>query len=123
MPLAGKQRLSVLQTATPIVPDDLVQKIREDKSWKTTIYPSIIRFPDRMDLWKQYFDLFDTESVELREHEESLDFYRAHFDEMNAGADVFNPKRYSEEDGHLSAIQKLLELQHQIGDAAFQSEF
>lgn len=24
MPLAGKQRLSVLQTATPIVPDDLV---------------------------------------------------------------------------------------------------
>lgn len=119
MPLAGKQRLSVLQTATPIVPDDLVQKIREDKSWKTTIYPSIIKFPDRMDLWKQYFDLFDTESVELRDHEESLDFYRAHFDEMNAGADVFNPNRFSEEDGHLSAIQKLLELQHQIGDAAF----
>ena len=24
MPLAGKERLSVLQTATPIVPDDLV---------------------------------------------------------------------------------------------------
>jgi hypothetical protein len=45
LPLAGKERLSVLQTATPICPDDLVEKIRNDKSWKTSIYPAIISYP------------------------------------------------------------------------------
>lgn len=42
---------------------------------------------------------------------------------MNHGAQVFNPTRYSESDGHLSAIQKLLELQHTLGDNVFQSEY
>lgn len=123
LPLAGKERLSVLQTATPIVPDDLVQKIRDDKSWKTSIYPAIERYPDNKALWKKYFEIFDKENVEERDHAESLNFYRDNFDEMNKGVEVFNPKRYSEKDGHISAIQKLLELEHQIGEAAFQSEF
>ena len=76
-----------------------------------------------MALWKEYFDLFDTENVEERSHKESLEFYRSHFDEMNEGSEVFSPTRYSEKDGHLSAIQKLLELQHQIGEGPFESEF
>lgn len=29
---------------------------------------------------------------------------------MDEGSEVFNPMRYSEKDGHISAIQKLLEL-------------
>ena len=58
IPLAGKDRLSILQTATPICPDDLVEKIKNDPSWKTTIFPAIIKFPQRMDLWEEYFKLF-----------------------------------------------------------------
>lgn len=42
---------------------------------------------------------------------------------MDRGADVFNPFRFSERDGHISAIQKLLEIRHAIGEAAFQSEY
>lgn len=42
---------------------------------------------------------------------------------MDEGAEVFNPYRFSEKDGHISAIQKLLEIQHSIGNAAFQSEY
>jgi len=38
---------------------------------------------------------------------------------MDEGAEVFNPYRYSLKDGHISAIQKLLEIQHVIGNAAF----
>ena len=123
LPLAGKERLSVLQTATPICPDDLVQKIRDDKGWKTSVYPAISNYPTNTDLWNKYFQMFDTENVEERDHSESLQFYRNNFDQMNEGAEVFNPRRYSEADGHISAIQKLLEMAHQIGDAAFQSEF
>lgn len=58
IPLAGKERLSILQTATPICPDDLVEKIRNDKSWTTTTFPAIIRFPTKMALWDEYFKLF-----------------------------------------------------------------
>lgn len=41
---------------------------------------------------------------------------------MDEGADVFNPSRFLRSDGHVSAIQALLEKQHVIGDAAFQAE-
>ena len=45
IPLAGKERLSILQTGTPICPDDLIEKIKQDKSWSTSIYPAIISYP------------------------------------------------------------------------------
>lgn len=42
---------------------------------------------------------------------------------MDEGAEVFNPSRFSRKDGHISALQKLLELEHNIGKAAFQAEY
>lgn len=123
IPLAGKERLSILQTATPICPDDLVEKIKGDKSWKTTIFPAIIKYPTRMELWDEYFRLFQQEQVDGTSHDESLAYYRDNFDAMNKGAEVFSNTRFSEKDGHLSAIQKLLELKFQIGENAFMSEY
>lgn len=76
-----------------------------------------------MELWDKYFQMYDAENVDERDHSNSLQFYRDNFDKMNEGVEVFNPDRYSEVDGHISAIQKLLELKHQIGEAAFLSEF
>lgn len=76
-----------------------------------------------MKLWETYFNLYNTELVELRPHDESLKFYKDNFDEMNEGSQVFNPTRYSEIDGHISAIQKLLELKNEIGESAFESEY
>ena len=40
--LAGKGKLAILQTATPIAPEDLAERIANDPAWKTTIWPSII---------------------------------------------------------------------------------
>ena len=64
--LGGKERLSILQTATPIMPDDLVEKIRANVSWRTTIYKAIEQWPADMrrgddSLWKSYFDIYDRE--------------------------------------------------------------
>ena len=42
---------------------------------------------------------------------------------MDEGCEVFNPYRFSTKDGHISAIQKMMEIQHTIGNAAFQSEY
>lgn len=123
MPLAGKERLSILQTATPILPDDLVQKIKDDKAWKTTIFPAIINYPSNTKLWNEYFNLWDEEQANGDKHTQSLQFYTEHQNDMDEGSEVFNPTRYSEKDGHISAIQKLMELKHTIGEAAFDSEY
>ena len=63
IPLSGKERLSILNTATPIAPDDLVEKIKQDSSWRTTIYPAIIKFPNNEKLWNEYFNMWDEENV------------------------------------------------------------
>lgn len=123
IPLAGKQRLSILQTATPICADDLVDRLQHDKSWHTTLYPAIIKYPDKMDMWDEYLKIFDAESVELTDHSRSLKYYEDHRQEMDEGAVLFNPTRFCREDGHVSALQKLLELKHTIGEAAFASEY
>lgn len=123
MNLGGKQRLSILQTATPICPDDLVEQIRADRNWKTTTFPGIISWPKNMDLWDRYFKIYDDELATEAPHDGSLAYYRENRDAMDLGAEVFNPTRFSEKDGHISAIQKLLEQRKAIGPAAFEAEF
>lgn len=126
--LAGKGKLAVLQTATPIAPEDLAERIANDTSWKTTIWPAIIKWPKDIvengdkGLWGQYFRMFDAENVDDQSHDKSLQFYIDHREQMDEGHEVFNPNRFLKSDGHVSAIQALLEKQHTIGDAAFSAE-
>ena len=127
--VGGKGKLAVLQTATPITSDDLVQRIREDKAWKTTVFPAIIKWPTDIlkhpndGLWFKYFQIFDEENALDIKHEKSLKFYKRHQKKMDKGAEVLNPNRFKESDGHLSALQALLEKQHEIGDSAFYCEY
>lgn len=119
MPLGGKERLSILQTATPIMPDDAVEQLSKDKSWIVSTYKAIEKFPKNIELWKEYFRLYDAENAAESEHTRSLDFYKQNKDEMDSGAELFNDTLFSLKDGHISAIQKLMEIQHMIGEAAF----
>ena len=127
--LSGKGRIQVLQTGTPICADDLVERIMHDGNWKVTKYPAIINFPKDIEenpdngLWAQYFRIYDAENAADGSHEKSLDFYRANRAKMDDGAQVLNPKRFKESDGHLSALQALLHQRHLIGDSAFYSEY
>lgn len=52
-----------------------------------------------------------------------MEFYKANQLKMDEGAEVFNPTRFSPKDGHISALQKMLELRHMIGNAAFAAEY
>lgn len=128
MNLAGKGKLAVLQTATPICPEDLTEKIASDVNWKTTKFPSIIAWPKDIvekgdkGLWGQYFKIYDKENVADLDHSESLNFYKDNREEMDADSEVFNPNRFKESDGHISALQALLEKRHIIGDTAFSAE-
>lgn len=129
MNLGGKGKISVLQSATPICPDDLVDRLKADKNWKVTIWPAIIKWPkdiiDKPDtgLWHKYFQLYDSENTIDGNHEKSLKYYTKHRKSMDKGAEVMNPNRYLQSDGHISALQALLEKRHTIGENAFCSEY
>ena len=86
IPMSGKQRISLLATQTPLCADDLVEKLKSSKHWRTMLFPAIISYPKREDLWTEYFKLWDDELVTRSTHEKSLTFYRDHYDEMNDGA-------------------------------------
>ena len=110
MGLAGKGKIAVMMTSTPIAPDDLTCKIKEDVNWHTTVWPCIIQYPrdikDNPDegLWATYFRLYDAENTRDESHDESLAYYRDHKAQMDEGAEVFNPTRFLQSDGHISAI-------------------
>ena len=142
--VGGKGKVAVLQTATPIAPEDLVDRLSHDKAWKVTKYPAIIRWPDyvvensdtdktdktdktgKNGLWRRYFELYDEENATDSPHTgegSSLEFYVSNREAMDRGAEVLNPNRFKESDGHVSGLQALMDKFHQIGEEAFMSEY
>lgn len=128
MNLSSKGKLAVLMTSTPLMPEDLCEKIENDIAWKTTKYPAIIKWPDDIvkdkenGLWAKYFKLYDSELADDMTHYGSLEFYKLNKEMMDKGAVLFAPDRYKIEDGHISGLQALLEKRHMIGDVAFSAE-
>lgn len=125
--LSSGKKLAVLMTSTPICSDDLCQKIEADPNWRTTKFRAVIKWPRDIvkngdgGLWGQYFQLYDSENMANGSHVCSLQFYRDHRKEMDAGAELFS-SRYNPDDGQISALQALLEKRHLIGKSAFASE-
>ena len=128
MNLSSGRRLAVICTSTPIAEDDLTSKLENDKNWRTEKHPAIIKYPKDIEqhqdtgLWGEYFKLYDEELLANEGHANSLDFYKAHFNEMNEGAETF-ADRFRKEDGEISGIQSLLCRKHLIGDSAFDAEY
>lgn len=127
MNLSSKGKLAVLMTSTPICPGDLCDKVETDVAWKTTKFKAVIEWPEDVrkngwdGLWGRYFAIYDKENTLDRDHSESLKFYKDNFDAMNKGAKTF-ADRFKESDGHISALQAVLEKRHVIGRNAFEAE-
>ena len=128
MNLSSGRRLAVICTSTPIAEDDLTSKLENDKNWRTEKHPAIIKYPKDIEqhqdtgLWGEYFKMYDEELLANEGHANSLDFYKAHFNEMNEGAETF-ADRFRKEDGEISGIQSLLCRKHLIGESAFDAEY
>ena len=124
MNLGGQgKKLSCIMTATPLAPDDLTQVLKKDKGWSCVEYPSVIQFGDiETDLWKQYWDLYDTESIEDRPHEESDCFYKQHQEELEKDFILFNPDCYTKGE-NVSGVQYLMQKRRLIGEDSFASEY
>lgn len=125
--LSSGKKLAVLMTSTPICADDLCSKIEADPNWRTTKFRAVIKWPTDIrkngdnGLWGAFFEKYDAENMANGSHVCSLQFYREHRAQMDEGAELF-ANRYNEADGHISALQALMEKRHLIGKAAFASE-
>ena len=130
--LAGhKKKIAALMTSTPIEPDDLSETFAKDPAWKTTTYQMIRRWPDvwnaddpERNLWAQYRDILrrETTAGNKTPHVPANKFYRAHFDAMNAGAEVLNPKNYDPA-VELSGIQHAMNILFRDGEGVFDCEY
>ena len=117
------KKIACCLTSTPIGPEDVTQRIKKDTNWVTVCFPAIIQFGDiETELWKQYWDLYDTESIEDRPHEESDCFYKQHQEELEKDFILFNPDCYTKGE-NVSAVQSLMQKRHLIGVDAFDCEF
>lgn len=127
MGLAGLNKAAIINLATTIAADDVTEQLRRDKAWKTSFYPAILAWPDewmRQDhgLWGEYLRMLDAEDNADRPHDGSMCFYVEHRAQMDKGAKVLYENRFSEKDGHISALQRLVHDWREMGDRAFQAE-
>ena len=131
MGLAGhRKKIAAIMTSTPIEPDDLSEVFAADKAWKTTTYKMVTAWPacfrganGKPDLWQEYADIYQRELVEGRKpHVAGNKFYKAHREEMDAGAAVLNPDNYDRRT-EVSGIQHAMNILYRDGFDAFMGEY
>lgn len=110
---AGASDLNLDILGTPIHPECLVEKLRDSTGWNAHVYRAIERWPDRLDLWKQWAEEL-RKWTEADPAELAQEFYRTHREEMDAGAEVLWPEH--------EPLYQLMFARETLGPAAFASE-
>lgn len=112
MGMAGPaEKISAFACLTVFAPGDVSDKMLDRQicpEWQGERYKMLYALPDRMDLWKEYRAIvaehFQQDGDGLRGRE----FYRAHREEMDAGAVAAWPENFPPK--HLSAIHHAMHL-------------
>lgn len=101
--------MDVLWVGTVLHFEAVIVKASRHPDWNVTEFQAVVRFPDRMDLWDQFEEIYHSEGKD-----EAVAFYEAHRPEMDAGAVVNWP-----------AVQSLLflMLERAADLAAFMTEY
>jgi hypothetical protein len=111
------------QSMTCIVPCTVInrgdmsdQLLNPERSpgWDSVRHKLVYSWPDRMDLWEQYLELF------RKDRTAATEFYRVRFEEMNAGSHLAWPERH--EPDELSALQNAFNLRSIMGEPGFMAE-
>lgn len=112
--LAGVgQKLNCIMVCTVREAEDLSCRFMDrDKhpDWEGKAFPSVIKMPDRMDLWDKYGDLL--RAGETPEDGKALaqGFYVEHREAMDAGAEV--AWEHDKQDDEVSALQSLMTIKY-----------
>lgn len=110
---AGTKRTNIVNLATALHREALALELHATAGWTPRIFAAIERWPDRLDLWDQWEQLYT--DLERPDHEHAArTFYRAHRSEMHAGALLLWPE---EED-----LYTLMCMRVEGGRTAFERE-
>lgn len=122
-------KIAALMPCTVIAPGDVADTVLDQEKhpeWRGLRTSMLISFPDRLDLWEEYWDIFcqalkargdlDTDYVPA----EATEFYKSRRKLMDAGAEVSWESR--KRDDEISAIQHAMNLFFR-DEAAFFSEY
>ncbi|MGN1274375.1 MAG: hypothetical protein ACI4UF_07270, partial [Thermoguttaceae bacterium] len=85
---AGNSRTNVIHLATALHRDALALELSRTPGWRSRIFRSILRWPDRMDLWDEWERLYFAAPHGLTAQR----FYETHREEMHLGAVVLWPE-------------------------------
>lgn len=124
--LAGKRRVSVIMTSTPIAPEDLSARFMDETlhpEWMRIRYPLLDPPPSNEELWEEYDRLArEDEAHGEPTYPTATAFYGKHRKEMDAGAVVLDPLNFDARN-ELSAIQHARNLRLGMGETAFRAEY
>ncbi len=122
--LAGPgQKISGIMPCTVIRPGDLADQILDREShpvWQGERTKLVYRFPDNQKLWDQYAQIRADSFRADGDGREATEFYRAHREAMDEGAQIAWPERHNFDE--LSALQHAMNLRLQ-DERAFLAEY
>jgi hypothetical protein len=110
---AGTPDTNVLVVGTALHRECLALKLADTAGWDATTFRALVRLPDRMDLWREWEEVY-THHDDPDHETKARQFYEERRVQMNAGAELLWPER---ED-----LYSLMSLRAAIGLAAFASE-
>jgi hypothetical protein len=125
--LAGPgKRTGVIVPCTVIYEGDLADQLLDRNrfpAWRGERTKLVYEWPENMKLWGEYAKLREDSLRTDGRGEEATAFYMQNREEMDRGAKVAWPDRYSRERGEISALQSAYNLLMDYGEHAFASEF
>lgn len=109
---AGDVRTNVVNLATALHPEAIGWELTRNPAWLSKTFPAILRFPDATERWNEWKAIYLSSDEKSAEKADA--FYRDHFDEMNAGAEVLWPENES--------LLDLMKMKIESGEKVFARE-
>jgi hypothetical protein len=116
--------IACLAAVTIIADDDLADRLLDrerNPQWQGERTRLVEAWPTDTELWDRYFDIRDNSLRAGGDGSEATEFYKAHRDQMDAGAVMSWPERF-DPDRYASALEEAMCKRHE-SPAAFASEF
>ena len=92
-----RERGDVVVVGTVLSRKALLYRLLNDPefaAWDGRVFKAILRWPERMDLWDQFGEILK-DRTNPSHREQALEFYNTHREEMDRGAEVLWPQRFS----------------------------
>lgn len=103
------QKFDVIYIGTILHYDSVLNRTLNNPFWHATKFKAMLEWPDRMDLWDRWEELYRNDGAEVAEA-----FYQAHKDEMERGAVTSWAAR---------GVLALMKIRARDGHATFDSEY